>query len=160
MKVYRQWVPCKCNSIYNFILIFMQLCTSFFHGLKMCLWFGFNPGVNFYHFSTLLTLSFFKFSQVRHQLHQSLIFLGKELHDFEAVGPVRHCHTHNTPVVNTGLAGPGSSIRCASAWHANSRECDPRVWQHSFMKIGRAAILSTLLFQAGQLSVTGERMCH
>ena len=60
MKVYRQWVACKCNSLYNFILIFMQLCTSFFHGLKMCMWFGFNPGVNFCHFSTLLTLSFFQ----------------------------------------------------------------------------------------------------
>ena len=75
MKVYRQWVPCKRNSLYNFILIFMQLCTSFFHGLKMCMWFGFNPGVNFCHFSTLLILSFFKFSQVRHQLHRSLIYI-------------------------------------------------------------------------------------
>ena len=55
MKVYRQWIPCKPNSLYNFILIFMQLCTSFFHGLKMCMWFEFNPGVNFCHFSTLLT---------------------------------------------------------------------------------------------------------
>ena len=30
MKVYRQWSPCKCNSLYNFMPIFMQLCTSFF----------------------------------------------------------------------------------------------------------------------------------
>ena len=37
----------------------MQFCTSFVHGLKMCMWFGFNPAVNFCHFSTLLTLSFF-----------------------------------------------------------------------------------------------------
>ena len=28
----------------------------------MCMWFGFNPGVNFFHLSTSLTLSFFKFS--------------------------------------------------------------------------------------------------
>ena len=42
MKVYRQWLPCKRNSLYN---------------LKMCMWFGFNPAVNFCHFSTLLTLS-------------------------------------------------------------------------------------------------------
>ena len=68
MKVYRQWVPCKCNSLYNFILIVMQLCTFFFHGLKMCILFG----VNFCHFSTLLTLSF---SQVRHQLHRSSIYI-------------------------------------------------------------------------------------
>ena len=29
MNVYRQWVPCKRNSLCNFIPIFMQLCTSF-----------------------------------------------------------------------------------------------------------------------------------
>ena len=59
MKVYRQWLPCKRNSLYNSIPIFMQLCTSFFHGLKMRMWFGFNPAVIFCHFSTLLTLSVF-----------------------------------------------------------------------------------------------------
>ena len=31
----------------------------FFHGLKMGMWFGFISAVNFCHFSTLLTLSFF-----------------------------------------------------------------------------------------------------
>ena len=51
MKVYRQWVPCKRNSLYNFI---PYIGTSLFHGLKMCMWFGFNPAVNFCHFSTLL----------------------------------------------------------------------------------------------------------
>ena len=66
MEVYKQWVPFKCNSIYNFAHVF-------FHGLKMCMWFGFNPAVNFCHFFTLLTFSVFNFSQVRHQLHRSLI---------------------------------------------------------------------------------------
>ena len=47
----------------------------FFHGLKICMWFGFNPAINFCHFSTLLTLSFFSFSQVRHQLHRSSIYI-------------------------------------------------------------------------------------
>ena len=61
MKVYRQWVPCKHNFFYNFNPFFMQLCTSFFHGLTMCMWFGFNPAVNFCHFSALLTSSFFNF---------------------------------------------------------------------------------------------------
>ena len=42
----------SCLSLCNFAHLF-------FHGLKMCVWFGFNPAVNFYHFSTLLTLSFF-----------------------------------------------------------------------------------------------------
>ena len=59
MKVYRQWVPCKRNALYNFIPIFIQLCTSVFHGLKMCMWSGFNPAVNVCHFSTLLTVIFF-----------------------------------------------------------------------------------------------------
>ena len=58
MKVYRQWLSCKRNFLYNFMPVFIQLCTSFFfHGLKMCLWFGFNPAIKFCHFSTLLTLS-------------------------------------------------------------------------------------------------------
>ena len=30
MKVYRQWLPCKRNYLYNFMPVFMQLCTSFF----------------------------------------------------------------------------------------------------------------------------------
>ena len=75
MKAYRQWLHCKHNSLYNFNPLFMQLCTSFFHGLKICMWFGFNPAINFCHFSTLLTLSFFSFSQVRHQLHRSSIYI-------------------------------------------------------------------------------------
>ena len=29
MKVYRHRVPCKRNSLYNFMPVFMQLCTSF-----------------------------------------------------------------------------------------------------------------------------------
>ena len=58
MKVYRQWVPCKRNSLYNFMPIF-SFAHLFVDGLKMCMWFGFNPAVNFCHFSTLLTLSFF-----------------------------------------------------------------------------------------------------
>ena len=42
----------SCLSLCNFAHLF-------FHGLKMCMWFGFNPAVNFCHFSILLTLSFF-----------------------------------------------------------------------------------------------------
>ena len=50
MKVYRQWVPCEHNSSYNFIPIFLKLCTCFRHGLEMCMWFGYNPWTNFCHF--------------------------------------------------------------------------------------------------------------
>ena len=28
-SVYRRWVPCECNSSYNFIPIFLKLCTFF-----------------------------------------------------------------------------------------------------------------------------------
>ena len=46
----RQWVPCERNSSYNFIPIFLKLCTCFLHGQKMCMWFGYNPCFNFCHF--------------------------------------------------------------------------------------------------------------
>ena len=55
--MYRQWVPCERNSSYNFIPIFLKLCTCFLHGLKMCIWFGYNPCIYFFTFSTLPTLS-------------------------------------------------------------------------------------------------------
>ena len=50
MKVLCQWVPCERNSSYNFIPIFLKLCTCFLHGLKMCMWFGCNPCIKFCHF--------------------------------------------------------------------------------------------------------------
>ena len=50
MKVFWQWVPCERNSSYNFIPIFLILCTCFPHGLEMCMWFGYNPWINFCHF--------------------------------------------------------------------------------------------------------------
>ena len=46
----KQWVPCECNSSYNFTPIFLKLCTCFLHGLKICIWFGYNPWINFCHF--------------------------------------------------------------------------------------------------------------
>ena len=49
-SMYRQWVPCECNSSYNFIPIFLEIGTCFPHGLEMCMWFGYNPWINFCHF--------------------------------------------------------------------------------------------------------------
>ena len=65
------------------------------------------------------------------------------------------------------LDGPGSSVGCAFAWHADGRGFDPRVRQYSFVEIGHEIIstailslpLSLPLLQLGQLSVTGKRMC-
>ena len=49
-SMYRQWVPCERNSSYNFIPIFLKLCTCFLHGLKMCICFGYNPCIYFCYF--------------------------------------------------------------------------------------------------------------
>ena len=49
-SVYRQWVPHEHNSSYSFIQIFLKLCTCFFHGLEMCMWFGCNAWINSCHF--------------------------------------------------------------------------------------------------------------
>ena len=61
------------------------------------------------------------------------------------------------------FVGPGSLVGYASTWHVDSRGLNPHVWQYSFIEIGyeimSTAILSLLLIQVGQLSVTGERMC-
>ena len=47
-SMYRQWVPCERNSSYSFIPIFLKLCTCFLYGLKMCIWFGYNPCIYFW----------------------------------------------------------------------------------------------------------------
>ena len=44
LKVYRQWVP---TILY---WCFLKHCTCFLHGLEMCMWFGYNPWINFCHF--------------------------------------------------------------------------------------------------------------
>ena len=49
-SMYKQWVPCERDSSYNFRPIFLKLCTCFLHGLKICMWFGCNPCLNFCHF--------------------------------------------------------------------------------------------------------------
>ena len=61
-------------------------------------------------------------------------------------------------------AGLGGAVRCASDWRPGGRGFDPRRGrQHSFVEIDHEifsmVILSLPLFQEGQLSVSGERMC-
>ena len=58
-SVYRQWVPCERNSSYNFIPIVLELCTCFLHGLKMCMWFGYNPYFDFCYFFHFVNLVIF-----------------------------------------------------------------------------------------------------
>ena len=58
-SVYRQGLPLEHNSSYNFILIFLQLCTCFLHSLKMCMCFSYNPcHIFFCHFFVLFEHSF------------------------------------------------------------------------------------------------------
>ena len=33
---------CECSSSYSFVPIIMKLCMCFFHGMRMCMWFGYN----------------------------------------------------------------------------------------------------------------------
>ena len=61
-------------------------------------------------------------------------------------------------------AGLGDSVGCASEWTPGGCGFNPqRGQQHSFVEIGHelfsTVILSLLLIQEGQLSVSGERMC-
>ena len=61
-------------------------------------------------------------------------------------------------------AGLGGSVGCASDLRPGGRGIDPRRdQQHSFLEIDHeifsTVILSLLLMQDGQLSVSGERMC-
>ena len=51
MKVNGQWVPCVRNSSYIFMPIHLKLYIMCYgHGLKICMWFGYNPWVIFCHF--------------------------------------------------------------------------------------------------------------
>ena len=50
IKVYRQWVPCGRNSSYSFPSIVLKHCECFRHGMKMCMWFGYNTLIFFFFF--------------------------------------------------------------------------------------------------------------
>ena len=50
IKVYRQWVPCGRNSSHSFPSIVLKLCRCFWHGMKMCMCFGYNTLIIFSHF--------------------------------------------------------------------------------------------------------------
>ena len=60
-------------------------------------------------------------------------------------------------------AGRGNSVGCASTWYADGLGFDPYVRHNVFVEIGHeiisTVILSLLLIQEGQWSVTGEGMC-
>ena len=47
------------NSSYSFMLILLKLHRCFGHGLKSCMWFGYNPQIIFCHFFCNLNSVFF-----------------------------------------------------------------------------------------------------
>ena len=47
------------NSSYSFILILLKLYRCCDHALKICMWFGYNPQINFCHFFRNLNLAIF-----------------------------------------------------------------------------------------------------
>ena len=60
MKVNGQWVPCKRNSSYSLIQILLKLYRHCGHALKICMWLGYTPQINFCHFLSNLNLVIFR----------------------------------------------------------------------------------------------------
>ena len=48
------------NSFYSFMLILLKLHRSYVHGLKTCMWFGYDSEIRFCHFFGNLNLVFFQ----------------------------------------------------------------------------------------------------
>ena len=61
MKVNRQRVPYVRNSSYSFIPIILKLYRCLHHTLKMCMWFGYNPQIIFWHLFCKLNLVVFRY---------------------------------------------------------------------------------------------------
>ena len=49
------------NSSYSFPPIVLKLFRCFLHGMKMCMWFGYNPLIIFSHFFCFVNLVFFQY---------------------------------------------------------------------------------------------------
>ena len=54
------WVSCERNSSYSFVPIFLKLCRCFHHGMRMCMWFGYNCLIIFCHFFHFVNLVIFR----------------------------------------------------------------------------------------------------
>ena len=55
-----EYVPCVRNSSYSFTPILLKLYRCFYHPLKICMWFGYDPQINFSHFFRNLNLVIFR----------------------------------------------------------------------------------------------------
>ena len=57
--MYREQVPCPLNSSHSFWPILLKLYMGFKDGLKICMWFFWNPELIFYHFFCIFNLDIF-----------------------------------------------------------------------------------------------------
>ena len=55
-----QGIPCGRNSSYSFLSIILKLHWCFGHGLKICMWFWYNPQIIFCCFFRKLNLAIFR----------------------------------------------------------------------------------------------------
>ena len=60
MKMNGQWVPCVRNSSYSFMPIALKLNMCYGHGMKICMWFEYNPLIFFVFFSQFELSHFFR----------------------------------------------------------------------------------------------------
>ena len=58
-KVNGQGIPCGCNASYSLIPILSKHHWCLGYGLKICMWFGYNPQIIFCHFFLQVELSHF-----------------------------------------------------------------------------------------------------
>ena len=54
------WVSCECNTSYSFVPILLKLCMCFRHGMRICMWFGYNCEMIFCHFFHFMNLVIFR----------------------------------------------------------------------------------------------------
>ena len=110
MKVNGQWVPCVRKSSYSFMPIALKLYMCYGHGLKICMWLGYNPRIIFCHiFNNLNLVIFFgHFSELiegtlvcNFSYSLILIFLKLYRHNYHALKicmwfgynpPINFCH--------------------------------------------------------------------
>ena len=52
-------MSCEGNSSYSFVPIFLKFCMCFHHGMRMCMWFGYNCEIIFCHFFHFVNLVIF-----------------------------------------------------------------------------------------------------
>ena len=42
LSIQTMGISCECNASYSFVPIILKLCICIIHGMRMCVWFGYN----------------------------------------------------------------------------------------------------------------------